>query len=238
MIIAIHQPQYLSWLGYFNKYLLTDMFILLDNVQFQRNGFQNRTRIKGDNGAQWLTVPVSYDFPSKIFDVKVNNLVNWQEKQWKTIVQNYRKANYFRKYSNEIESIFKSSFDNLVDLIVVSNDILLRLLKIDIPVVRASSLDVSGAKTDLLLSICRRVSADAYLSGIGGKEYMEEDKFVEAGIKVIYQNYKHPIYDQLHAEKPFEPNMSILDLLFNCGEKSCDIIRSGYQVNKGVIDNA
>ncbi len=234
MIAAIHQPQYLSWLGFFNKYLCSDIFILLDNVQFQKNGFQNRTRIKSPPCWQWLTVPVLHSSSVKIKDVEISQTqVRWQEKQWGAISCNYQKAPYFNKYRDIFIEIFQNKYTYLTDLIINSNNKILDILGIETPTVCASSFSFSSAKTDLLIDICKKINADTYLSGIGGKQYLEERKFEDAGIKLIYQHFNHPTYEQQHKGIAFQPNISVLDLIFNCGEKSRNIILKGFSIAKG-----
>lgn len=230
MIVTIHQPQYLTWLGFFNKCACSDKVVLLDDVQFQKNGFQNRTKIKTATGWQWLTVPVSYDHPAKISEVKIDSNPDWQKKQWKAIAQNYQKAPFFSQYEHKIRPLFENKFDGLEDLSSKSIEIIFDILGINIPVVKSSCINAPGDKSDRLVNICKALKADTYLSGIGGKKYLKEDKFNSAGIHIIYQDYKHPVYEQQFKDVLFQPNMSAIDLIFNCGEKSRDIILSGYEL--------
>ena len=228
MIVTIHQPQYLTWAGFFNKCAYSDILVLLDDVQFQKNGFQNRTKIKTATGWQWLTVPVSYNHPAMISEVNACSKIDWQKKQWKALVQNYQKAPYFSMYAEDMKVLFDSHFDKLYEVDTRSIEIIFRILKIDTRVIKSSSIDVVGSRTDRLVNICLSLKADTYLSGIGGKKYLDEDKFNATGINVTYQDYTHPIYEQQFKEVGFQPNMSIIDLIFNCGEKSKDIMFSGY----------
>ena len=230
MIVTIHQPQYLTWCGFFNKCACSDMAVLLDDVQFQKNGFQNRTKIKTATGWQYLTVPVSYNHPARISEVRISSNVDWQKKHWKALLQNYQKAPYFHNYEDKIKPLFENRFDRLEELVDKSIRIIFDILRIDVPVVKSSSIEAPGDRSDRLVNICKALKADTYLSGIGGKNYLEEDKFNDAGIHVIYQDYKHPVYEQQFKEGPFQPNMSALDLIFNCGEKSRDIVLSGYKL--------
>lgn len=238
MIVTIHQPQYLTWLGFFNKCACSDKVALLDDVQFQKNGFQNRTKIKTATGWQWLTVPVSYNHLAKISEVNIGSNPDWQKKQWKAIAQNYQKAPFFSEYEHKIRPLFENKFGGLEDLSSKSIEIIFDILGINIQVVKSSSIKAPGDRSDRLVNICKALKADTYLSGIGGKKYLEEDKFNSVGIHIIYQDYRHPVYEQQFQEVFFQPNMSVIDLIFNCGEKSKDIILSGYQLPEGQHLNA
>ena len=224
MIVSIHQPQYLPWLGFFNKWQCADLFVILDHVQYQKNGLQNRTQIKSPPSWVWLTVPVSYNYPSPIYKVKISFSIGWQEKHKQLIYQNYKQAPYFNKFSKYFDIIFKQKWKQLIDLQVETMKIVANLLSIDTPVIRSTDLSLKKTKTDLLIEICQKVGADQYLSGMGGKKYMDEDKISQSGIKVVYQNYQHPIYNQQYPQINFQPYMSIIDLLFNYGESSKKIL--------------
>jgi len=225
LIVAIHQPEHTPWLGFFDKMRQADMAVLLDNVQFRKNYFQNRNRIRTQQGWTWLTVPVLAKGKSGqlIQDTQINNTVNWQSKVWKSIFYAYNKAPFFDQYSSFLKQVYDKLWTHLADL----NEEIIRYiaqeLGIQAKVIKASTLGTTGRSTDLLLEICQKVNADVYLSGISGKGYLEETKFTEQGIKVIYQEFYHPIYKQMY--EPFIPCMSIIDLLFNHGDKSLDILK-------------
>ena len=225
MIVAIHQPEHMPWLGFFDKVRQADIFVILDNVQFERNYFQNRNKIKTPQGWIWLTVPVLTKGKSTqlIQDVQINNAVDWQSKLWKSIFYSYNKAPFFQKYSNFLKQIYDKQWTYLADLNEEIIKHIIHELGIQVKILRASTLGVTGKGTDLLLQICQKLNADIYLSGISGKDYLEESKFAEQGIKVIYQEFYHPIYKQLY--EPFIPGMSIIDLLFNYGDKSLDVLK-------------
>lgn len=232
MIVSIHQPEHLPWLGFFDKVRQSDVFVLLDNVQYEKNYFQNRNRIRTQSGWIWLTVPVLTKGKSNqlINDVNIVNTGNWQDKHWKSIFYAYNKAPYFDNHRPFLEEIYnKKKWDYLVDLNETIILYLIQKLGIQVNILRSSTLGVEGKSTDLLLNICMKLNATAYLSGISGKDYLEEEKFIKENIKVIYQEFHHPIYEQLY--ETFIPCMSVIDLLFNYGEKSLDIIR-GVGVEK------
>ncbi len=224
MIIAIHQPQYMPWLGYFDKVDRADAFVFLDNVQFKKNEWQNRNRIKTSQGWQWLTVPVTYRYPQLINEVRINNRVKWRHKHKQAIITNYRKSPYFGKMEGFIERIFFSDWEFISELNIEVIKRLTNMLGIDTPLYRASGLGESPQDPDeRLLFITRSFGADTYLAGAGGKGYMNFKKYKNAGINVIFQDFQHPFYEQLFGD--FEPFMSVIDLLFNHGDKSLMIIR-------------
>ena len=224
MILAVHQPQYLPWLGYFDKIDRADVFVLLDTVQFKKNEWQNRNRIKTAQGAQWITVPVLYHFPQLIQDVEINNREKWQHKQRQTILSNYRKARCWSMLEPFFEEIFSSQWDMIAKLNIHVVKRLAAILGIETPLFVASEMGVFPEDPDERLSaITRHFGADAYLAGSGGHGYMDLEKYRESGVEVIFQEYRHPVYEQLYGD--FEPFMSVIDLIFNHGKESLNIIR-------------
>lgn len=226
MIVAIHQPQFMPWLGYIDKIDRCDVFVLLDNVQFKKNEYQNRNRIKTANGWQWLTVPVIYRYPERIIDVRIDNRTDWRRKHLVAIRTNYSRAAYFKDYYKEIAKIYMREYEYLCDINIESVRTILRLFGIEKRIYRASSMD--GLREDptlRLVDICKYVNGDTYLSGVGGKDYLDLSAFKKEGIGVIFQNFHHPRYPQLYGE--FLSSMSAIDLLFNCGDKSLAILRGG-----------
>lgn len=224
MIVAIHQPQYLPWIGYFDKIDCADVFVLLDNVQYKKNEWQNRNRIKTSQGWQWITVPVLYKYPEKINEVKINNTVDWRKKHLNALTYNYSKAPFFEKHRRFLEKTFSTNWEFLVEINTHVIQYLINALGIDKKIVLASSLRLREGPTNRLVDICKHVQADTYLSGKDGAKYMNLDTFAQAKIKVIFQDFRHPIYPQLYEK--FEPYMSIVDLLFNHNHNSLKIIRS------------
>lgn len=225
--VAIHQPNYLPWLGYFYKMWESDQFVLLDTVQFPRGqSYANRNRIKTHNGTAWLTIPVSIPSGEKgkvpYTEVRFAN-TKWKRKHVKTLEMNYKRASYFE----EIFSLYEEQV-NRHDTFVELNIGLIRAvagyLGIDTRLVRLSELlEDFGEKTDLILDICTHLEADVYLSGTGGgKEYTDEKLLNEHGITLTFSRFEHPEYEQLWND--FVPNLSVIDLLFNCGPDSPDIL--------------
>ena len=223
MIIAIHQPQFMPWLGYFDKMGQVDAFVLLDNVQYKKNEFQNRNRIKTPQGPQWLTVPVSYQFPALINQVQVRAGDPWRRKHMQTLVANYAKAPYWTAYAESLRGLYSIESASLAAVNRASVEWLKKELQIETPLVVASEMELSDEQTQRLLDICEALGASTYLAGVDGRKYMELDRFAAAGIEVAFQQYEHPQYAQLHGE--FTSHLSALDLLFNCGPESGKIVR-------------
>ena len=226
MIISVHQPQYLPWLGYFDKIERSDIFVFLDNVQFKKNEWQNRNRIKTIEGWQWLSVPVIHKFMQKIYEVEINNTVWWGKKHLNALVTNYSKAPFFKDHNEFFEQAYSQEWNHLVDINIHMIEYLVKALGIsEEKLVKASKYESREEPTERLVDICKHLGADVYLSGKDGAKYMNLDEFSKEGIKVIFQDYKHPRYSQLYGD--FEPYMSVVDLLFNCGPESLSILKKG-----------
>ena len=223
MLIAIHQPQYLPWLGYLDKIDKADVFVILDNVQFKKNEWQNRNRLKTAQGCQWITVPVLYRFPEKINEVRINNKANWGRKHLQALTTNYSKSTYFDNYKSFFEDIFSCSWDRLVDINIEIIKFLISALDLKTRLVLASDLKLREEPTERLIDICKTLNGNKYLAGKDGNKYMNLELFDREGIEVIFQDFKHPVYQQLFGD--FEPYMSSIDLLFNCGDNSIEILR-------------
>lgn len=232
MRVGIHQPMYLPWLGLFDRIHKCDVFVLLDNVPYSKNYFINRNKIKTANGWTWLTVPVltKGSFGQLISEVQINNKVDWREQHWKSIYYSYKKAPCFSKYADFFEQVYQRDWTYLVEVTEESLSHLLKVLGIATMVQRASGLKVAGSKEELVLGICKAVHADEYLSGPDGKNYLNLELWRENNIKVIFHDYHHPQYPQLHGE--FLPQMSIIDLLFNCGDESLKILSGSQELSR------
>jgi hypothetical protein len=223
LIVAIHQPQYLPWLGYFDKIRQADIFCYLDSVQYKKNDWQNRNRIKTSQGWQWLTVPVHFQFPEKISEVKINTTVNWRKKHLQALVTNYRRAPYFEKYIEVFGQVYSEDWVSVSELNIRFIERLVDALGMSQkPAVKSSQLALREDPTDRLIDVCRELEADTYLAGQDGTKYMDLERFKENGIGVIIQDFKHPEYPQMFDG--FQSHMSVVDLLFNCGPASLDKI--------------
>jgi hypothetical protein len=227
MICAIHQPQYLPWLGYFDKMARADVFVLLDDVQFKKNEWQNRNRIRDMQGWQWITVPVLHDHGQLINQVKLNPSVDWRGRHVRAIELNYKKAPFFSVYWPRLKPIYEKEWATLGELNIASIRLLVELLGITTRIVVSSDLAVSSQKTQRLIDICRAVECDRYLAGAGCADYMDFDLIKTSGLSVDVQAYTHPVYPQIGAKTPeeFYPYMSTLDLLMNVGERSLETLR-------------
>jgi len=224
MNIAIHQPQYLPWLGYFDKITDAQSFVFLDNAQFTKGDYQNRNRIRTRDGWIWLTVPVITKgrFGQSLNEVQINNKVRWQHKHWQGLKINYNGAKYFKEHIPFLDAVYFKRWERLVDLNVFIVKYILSYLGIERKIYFASQLKVDGNSTDRLISICKCLNADTYISGTGAYDYIDAAKFAKENIKLNFQNFTHPAYNQLYS--PFIPYMSTMDLIFNYGRKSPSIL--------------
>lgn len=227
MIVTIHQPEHLPWLGFFDKARRADTLVLLDHVQYRRRYFQNRNRIYGPKGAQWLTVPVVVKgrYTQPIDEVVIDNAGNpqWPEQCWKRLWHAYVRAPYFAPYRDFFEKLYATEWTRLIDLNVAIIKYLLNVLGVGVAVVRSSELGANSHKGELMLEICQRLGAATYVSGISGRDYLDRERFEEAGIGIEFQEFHHPIYRQCY--EPFLPCMSAVDVLFNHGPGSVKILR-------------
>lgn len=227
MRVGIHQPMYLPWLGLFDRIHRCDLFVLLDNVPYSKNYFLNRNKIKIKGGFTWLTVPVltKGNFGQLIKDVEIDNTDKWKERHWKSIYFSYKKAAYFSKYADFFENIYNREWTKLAELNEELLNYISESLRIKTPIIRASTLNADGKKEELILNICKELKADEYLSGPDGKNYLNMELWEKNNIHVDFQQYVHPTYPQLFGD--FIPNLSSIDLLFNCGKDGLEILTSG-----------
>ena len=226
--IGILQPGYLPWLGFFEQVLVSDVFVIYDDVQYDKHGWRNRNRIKTANGIQWLSVPVltSRNDSPRITDIKIDNRSNWRKKHLLSLTQSYSRAPYYKDYIPLFEDVYAREWHYLVDLDMHLILALSRLLGIDTDrIVRASTLDVSGNRIDRLIKLCKLFDATVFYEGAAGRSYIDDSTFLTHGITVKYQDYRHPMYSQLHGG--FVPCLSVVDLLFNHGRDSLSILSSG-----------
>lgn len=229
-IAAIMQPTYLPWLGYFAMMDQADIFVFLDNVQFERRSWQQRNRLKGANGAHYVTVPVHKKGrrDQLIRDAEIDYETDPMTKHGQAIRSDYGKTPYFDNYARPLFDILGQRHEKLCDLNIETISWLSGELGIKCRSLRATELGCAGNKAELLAAICEKIDADTYLSAVGSREYIEEsDAFSNRGIEIRYNNFDHPSYSQIHG--PFEPYLSTIDLLFNSGPDGLNIIRSGYQ---------
>ena len=226
MKVAIHQPHYLPWLGYLAKWAEADLFIFLDTVQYEKNGFQNRNKIRTKDGAQWLTVPVRVRLGTPIAEVETDAGQDWARRHLRAIELAYGRAPGWQLREPEIRAFYERSWPRLAPLAVASATWLAGAAGIRTPARLASELAVTATDpTERLVQLCQAVGATTYLAGRDGANYMDLARFAAAGIDVRAQAYTHPIYPQLHGE--FVSFLSALDLLLMNGDEALAILRQG-----------
>ena len=225
MRIAILQPGYLPWLGFFEQMHKSDIFVIYDDVQYDKDSWRNRNRIKTPQGTQWLTVPVRINFEELplINEVKIDNAKDWKKKHLFSIRQNYSKAPFFKKYINIFEEGYARTWDYLIDVdLYFINKLAESLDMKDKKIIMSSALNVKGNRMDRLLNLCKKFGADTFYEGAAGRNYIDDEYFAKNGIKVEYQDYRHPVYTQLYGV--FMPYLSVIDLLFNNGGETLSIL--------------
>lgn len=225
MIITIHQPEHLIWLGLVDKISRADTFVVLDTVQFRKNYFQNRNKIRTQNGWTWLTVPIKkHPLKTKISDIEISYNQDWTERYLTLIRTNYNKSKYFAKYFPKLEQIILKKHKYLSDLNLELIKFILKHFNMKTKIIKASELKLPETKSgsETVLEICKALSAEVYLSGISGKDYLDLSAFKSSKIEVIFQDFHYPIYKQ--PTEPFISGMSSIDLLFNYGPKSKDVL--------------
>jgi hypothetical protein len=224
MKVAVHQPQYIPWLGYFHKMASSDLFVLLDTVQYKKREFQNRNRIKTPAGPLWLTIPVltKGSYLQKISEVRIDHQERWAEKHRHGLERNYSHEPYYKKYRNFLEEIYGRKWESLLEVNMATIKYLGRALNLATPIMLESTLGTTQTRTGRIIEICQKVKADIYLSGQGAKDYLDENLLAQNGITLEYQEFVHPVYPQLYG--PFIPYLSVLDLIFNCGPDSRKIL--------------
>ncbi len=234
MIAAIHQPNYLPYLGFFHKLAQADVFILLDQVEFVDRLFQQRNKIKTPQGAKWLTVPVHHAYadrpPISAIEIAVDHEPKWGLRHWDTLRFAYSKAPHFKEHAEWLQEVYCArQWTKLADLSEFIIRRVATILGLESKIIRGSELGVSGHRSDLLAGLCQAVGASEYLSGATGHEYLDPAVFQGAGVGLRYQEFHHPVYRQLHGD--FVANLCVLDLLFNEGPNSSALIRSASPVH-------
>ncbi len=226
--VVIHQPDFLSYAGFFHRLLHADLFVLLDCAQYvdgTRNAWMNRDKIKTPQGEKWLTVSVKRaPRNSQIREIELSDSIDWRAGNLNLLRENYKSAPFFTEIFPAVEELYAYQCEKLIDFNLRSIDLMLELFDIHPAMQLASALDPAGRKNDLLVDILGKVGATHYLSGTGAKAYFEPGPFERAGITVLWQEFRHPVYRQSHGD--FLPYLSSIDLLFNCGtRRSREILR-------------
>jgi len=226
--VTIHQPAYFPWPGYFDKIMRSDIFVYLDTVQLEKNGFVNRNRIRTPEGRTlWLTVPlIMKEHTQKIIkEMQINNSENWKKKHIKTLEQNYGRTPYFQRYFPDLKRLLESAESDFSAFVFKMLEYFLGVFEIPTRILKSSELNVTSKKSQLVLDICRELGADAYFSGAMGSTYLNLPDFEREGIKVEFQEYKCTEYKQTGGD--FIPGLAVVDLLFNEGAEAGKKLISG-----------
>ncbi|MEK9285549.1 WbqC family protein [Bradyrhizobium sp. ISRA442] len=226
---VIHQPDFLPYLGFFERLLHADVFVLLDQAQYvdsTSRSWTHRDKIKTPQGARWISLSIrSAPRDTPINQIELSDQVDWRRNNLNLLRENYRKAPFFDEIFPRLEQLYARTDRRLADFNRASIELLLELFDVRVEIVTASSLGVSGKNNDLLVDILGKVHADRYLSGVGARAYFRPEPFANAGIEVLWQEFQHPAYPQLHGD--FIPYLSSIDLLLNCGtDQSRRILRN------------
>lgn len=221
--VAILQSNYIPWKGYFDMIAAVDEFILYDDMQYTKNDWRNRNLVKTPQGLQWLTIPVGQDINRRIRDVKVEG--NWQSKHWKTLEANYGRADFFPEIASWLKPLYLE--ENYTRLSEVNRRFIEAICyRLGITTVITNSWDyvLSDGQTERIADLCRQAGATEYISGLAAKNYIDERIFADSGVKLTWFDYTgYPEYSQLWGE--FAHGVTILDLLFNCGEDAARFLR-------------
>ncbi|SHI40936.1 WbqC-like protein family protein [Clostridium cavendishii DSM 21758] len=235
MILSGHQPNYLPYPGLIGKIMMSDKFMYVTKVQFERKSWQNRNNIKTNEGATLLTVPIlkKGKFDQLICDVKINNDLNWRKKHFNSIILNYKNAKFYSTYIDFFEDLYKKDWINLSELDIYIMNYIINELSIKTEILYDKDFYFEGNKTDFLVDMCKKTNCDTYISNKGSENYVEIGVFTQNSLNHKYINYIGTKYTQLHGE--FINNMSIIDMLFNEGAtKTKEIIgdKANYQIGK------
>jgi hypothetical protein len=220
---VILQPSYIPWRGYFHQIQKADTFVFYDDVQYDDRGWRNRNRVKTEQGTRWLTIPVYSQgvqvTHTPIRDVRISWDRPWARKHRETIRHSYGRAPHFERYAPLLDDFYSRRGDNLADFTIELTVALAWELGLTrTRFLRSSSLAVEGTKTDRLVALLAAVGADHYISGPSARSYIDEEKMAAAGVTLEYMAYDYPEYEQLYP--PYDPHVSILDLLFMKGAEA------------------
>jgi hypothetical protein len=233
-VVAIHQPNFFPWLGYFNKIARADFFLLMDNVQFPKKGgnWSNRVRFLINRQPMWVTMPVvrSYHSVRPIKEIQLDNNTPWRTKILRAVQTNYGRAPFYEQIFPFLTDLINNPTDSITDHNCFAIAAMSDAVKLDASrLIRGSTLDAEGHSTDLLINMVKAVGGTAYLCGGGASGYQEDEKFAAEGIELIYQNFQHPVYPQTNVDE-FVPGLSIVDALMNCGFEDTGRLIAGESI--------
>jgi hypothetical protein len=238
-LVAIHQPNFFPWLGYFDKITRADVFVVLDHVQFPKSegNWSNRVRLAVNGEPAWVTMPVArnYDGFRRIDEMRIDNGAPWRRKLMQLVRTNYGKAAAFKDVLVDLESWIQNPTDSVADYNLAAIMAICERLGItSAQIVRSSGLAVTGTKTDLLVNIVKATGGTMYLSGDGSDDYLDDAVFAEAGIGLTYQRFVHPVYRQ-GSMPTFLSGLSILDALFHCGfDGTSKMLQTARRIEPGL----
>ncbi|MHC9543647.1 MAG: WbqC family protein [Vulcanimicrobiota bacterium] len=231
-MISIHQSQFLPWLPYFFKMHKCSLFVILDDVQFQKNGLQNRNKIKTPNGMQWLTIAVRFNFGDPINMVQIADKKIYK-RLLRTIELNYRKSRYFSEIYEWLEEVLSKEIQNLNELNMILLDGILKKTGMNKKIVFSSQMELTSKKNELIIEIMKKLNAKDYLSGKGALGYMDLEKFRASGLNVYSFDFTYTEYPQLWNNlQGFIPDLSIIDILFNNLEKTLEYVSQNGKLIK------
>lgn len=223
--ICIHQPDFAPYLGFFQRLLMSQHFIILDDVKFIRDGWQHRDRIKGKYGSTWLTLSVRKGSHQQLINkVELSDAPKWVEDNLNLLRECYGKARCFAEIFPQVEAIYGADHRFMIDFNCAFLNLALEYFDITTPISRASEYGINSTSSARVLALVQAKQGDIYLTGMGSRDYLDEEMFRSAGVRVMWQDFRHPVYPQLHGD--FEPMLSCLDILFNCGRDAASILRS------------
>lgn len=225
MRLTIHQPEFLPWLGFLHKISLAETVVILDDIQYRHQYFQNRNKIRTKEGWTWMIIPVRHQALDEwqINMVEIDEKIRWRRKIIGSIEVNYSKCPFFTEYWPELKEIFNRDYKQLIDLNMEIIRFLFRVFEMERKILFSSEFGLTSKKGELVFDICKKMGATTYISGISGKEYLDMARFEHAEIPVEFQEFHHPVYQQRYS--PFIPCMSSIDLLFNHGPNSKHILQ-------------
>jgi hypothetical protein len=225
MKVAIHQPNFLPWLGFFDKMANVDLFISLDSVPFTKGGYQNRVQVKGANGAQWLTVPVVTRgrLGQSTLEVEIDSTQNWRHTHRQTLLSLYRKTPFFGAMWDRFECLYSTDWNSLAEFNMAGIEILREVFDIRTPVLQASAMGGEGSSSLLLANLVAKAGGTVYVSGPSGRNYLDLDVFAQKGLSVEYHRFRVPPYPQAFGE--FVPGLSALDYCMNIGSSRWEEVR-------------
>lgn len=230
------QPVYLPWLGYFEQMALCDEFMFLDDVQYTKQDWRNRNRIRTKDGSMWLTIPIKRGKLGQLLnETQINHQLKWHRKHLAALEMNYKPCYYYEEVIGIYETVFSTRPQRLIDLTMPLIKAFAQYMSIETVFTRSSDLDIKSSdkpennKQGRVIELCNLRGADIFYTGPSAQDYIEDDVFTNAGVKPVFQNYIHPVYEQHFSG--FESHMSIIDLLMNYGSDALEILMSSPKPN-------